>query len=40
VGQRYAGIEIETSHALTNAQGGCARVAAAILPFLESLQIS
>jgi predicted N-formylglutamate amidohydrolase len=38
-GQRYAGIEIETSHALTSTQGGCARVAAAILPFLESLQI-
>jgi predicted N-formylglutamate amidohydrolase len=36
-GQRYAGIELETSHAVTYAEGGCARVAAALLPFLETL---
>jgi predicted N-formylglutamate amidohydrolase len=36
-GQRYAGIELETSHAVTRAPGGCARVAAALLPFLEHL---
>ncbi len=40
VGQRYAGIEIETSHALTDAPGGCARVAAAILPFFDELRAS
>lgn len=38
-GQRYAGVEIETSHAVTYAPGGCARVAAAVVPFLESLRI-
>ncbi len=37
-GRRYAGIEIETSHALTRTAGGCARVAAAVVPFLESLR--
>jgi hypothetical protein len=37
VGQRYAGSEIETSHALTSARGGCERVAAALIPFLASL---
>lgn len=37
-GQRYAGIELETSHAVTYATGGCARVASAIVPFLESLR--
>ena len=36
-GKRYAGIELETSHAVTHSAGGCARVAAAVLPFLESL---
>jgi predicted N-formylglutamate amidohydrolase len=36
-GQRYAGIEIETSHTLTSARGGCERVAAALIPFLDSL---
>lgn len=36
-GKRYAGIELETSHAVTHTAGGCARVAAAVLPFLESL---
>jgi predicted N-formylglutamate amidohydrolase len=37
-GQRYAGIELETSHAMTQSAGGCARVAAAVVPFLESLR--
>ncbi len=37
-GKRYAGIELETSHAVTRTAGGCARVAAAIVPFLESLR--
>jgi predicted N-formylglutamate amidohydrolase len=36
-GQRYAGIQLETSHAVTHTAGGCARVAAAILTFLEAL---
>jgi predicted N-formylglutamate amidohydrolase len=36
-GQRYAGIELETSHAVTHARGGCARVAVAVLPFLTGL---
>jgi predicted N-formylglutamate amidohydrolase len=36
-GARYAGIQLETSHAVTYSAGGCARVAAAIVPFLESL---
>jgi predicted N-formylglutamate amidohydrolase len=36
-GQRYAGIELETSHAVTFTAGGCQRIAAAVLPFLESL---
>ena len=31
-------VEIETSHAVTYAPGGCARVAAAVVPFLESLK--
>lgn len=34
---RYAGIELEASHAMTYAAGGCARIAAAIRPFLEAL---
>jgi hypothetical protein len=34
---RYAGIELETSHALTMSSGGCARVASALVPLLESL---
>jgi predicted N-formylglutamate amidohydrolase len=38
-GQRYAGIELETSHAVTRSPGGCARVANAVVPFLESLQL-
>lgn len=29
--QRYAGIELETSHAVTEAPGGCARVGAALV---------
>jgi len=36
-GARYAGIQLEASYAVTHAQGGCARVAAAIAPFLDSL---
>jgi len=37
LGQDYAGIQLETSHAVTRSSGGCARVAAAVVPFLESL---
>src|SRR5690606_13173927 len=37
-GKRYAGIELETSHAVTRATGGCARVAAAVIRFLELLR--
>ncbi|MEJ7601404.1 MAG: N-formylglutamate amidohydrolase [Kofleriaceae bacterium] len=36
-GCKYAGIQLETSHAVTYTQDGCARVAAAIVPFLEAL---
>lgn len=36
-GARYAGIQLETSHAVTMSPGGCARVADAVLPFLEAL---
>ncbi len=36
-GERYAGIELETSHAVTYRADGCARVAAAVAPFLEKL---
>jgi predicted N-formylglutamate amidohydrolase len=36
-GQRYAGIQLETSHAVTRSPGGCARIAAAIARFLEAL---
>ncbi|MEO8552356.1 MAG: N-formylglutamate amidohydrolase [Kofleriaceae bacterium] len=36
-GQRYAGIQLETSHRVTHSPGGCARVAAAVIPFLDSL---
>jgi|MudIll2142460700_1097286.scaffolds.fasta_scaffold16338_3 predicted N-formylglutamate amidohydrolase len=38
LGARYAGIQLETSHAVTSTPGGCARVADALLPFLESLR--
>jgi predicted N-formylglutamate amidohydrolase len=37
-GERYAGIELETSHAMTQSPNGCARVAAALVPLLESLR--
>lgn len=37
LGPSYAGIQLETSHAVTETAGGCERVARAILPFLESL---
>jgi len=36
-GERYAGIELETSHAVTSTPGGCARVAEAVVPFLDAL---
>jgi predicted N-formylglutamate amidohydrolase len=36
-GKRYAGIQLETSHAVTHTRDGCRRVADAIMPFLESL---
>ncbi|MBK9031156.1 MAG: N-formylglutamate amidohydrolase [Myxococcales bacterium] len=35
---RYAGIELETSHALVDTPDGCARVAAALLPLLDELR--
>jgi predicted N-formylglutamate amidohydrolase len=35
---RYAGIELETSHAVTHSPGGCARVADAVLAYLASLR--
>jgi predicted N-formylglutamate amidohydrolase len=37
LGAPYAGIQFETSHAVTYRDGGNARVADAIVPFLESL---
>lgn len=37
LGASYAGIQLETSHAVTHRAGGCARVANAIAPFLEAL---
>jgi predicted N-formylglutamate amidohydrolase len=37
-GAPYAGIQLETSHAVTRSAGGCARIADAILPFFESLR--
>jgi predicted N-formylglutamate amidohydrolase len=37
-GQRYAGIELETSHAVTRSIGGSARVANAVIRFLEMLR--
>jgi predicted N-formylglutamate amidohydrolase len=36
-GARYAGIQFETSHAVTYRSGGCARVAAAIAGFFDGL---
>jgi predicted N-formylglutamate amidohydrolase len=36
-GERYAGIQLETSHAVTYTAGGCARVASAIVPFFDAL---
>lgn len=36
-GASYAGIQLETSHAVTYRAGGCARVARAVVPFLETL---
>ncbi len=37
-GHRYAGIQIETSFAVTHSPGGCARVADALAPLLEQLR--
>jgi predicted N-formylglutamate amidohydrolase len=37
LGARYAGIQFETSHAVTHRSGGCARVAGAIAGFFETL---
>jgi predicted N-formylglutamate amidohydrolase len=37
-GAPYAGIQLETSHAVTRTANGCARIADAVLPFLESLR--
>ncbi len=37
LGARYAGIQFETSHAVTYQPDGCARVADAIAPFLDDL---
>jgi predicted N-formylglutamate amidohydrolase len=37
LGERYAGIQFETSHAVTGRPGGCARVADAVAAFLETL---
>jgi predicted N-formylglutamate amidohydrolase len=37
LGASYAGIQFETSHAVTYRAGGCARVAEAIAAFLEAL---
>lgn len=37
-GQNYAGIEIETSHAVTRSLGGSAKVAAAVVRFIELLR--
>lgn len=37
VGAPYAGIQLETSHAVTHTTDGCARVAAAVAPFLVEL---
>ena len=34
----YAGIEIETSHAVTRSAGGCAKVAAALVAVLEEVR--
>ncbi len=36
-GKRYAGIQLETSHRVTHVPGGCARIADAVIPLLESL---
>jgi predicted N-formylglutamate amidohydrolase len=38
LGEHYAGIQFETSHRVTYSAGGCERIAAAVLQFLEALQ--
>lgn len=37
LGERYAGIQFETSHAVTHRSGGCRRIADAIAGFFETL---
>jgi predicted N-formylglutamate amidohydrolase len=37
-GERYAGIELETSHAVTHTTYGSSRVARAVLPFLVAMR--
>ena len=37
LGASYAGIQFETSHAVTETPGGCARIAAALAPFFEAV---
>lgn len=37
LGADYAGIQLETSHAVTHRPDGCARIAAAVAPFLAAL---
>jgi len=37
-GARYAGIQLETSFAVTMAPGGCARIADALIPLLDELR--
>lgn len=39
LGARYAGIELETSHAVTRSEDGCRRVAAAVVAVLERLSL-
>jgi predicted N-formylglutamate amidohydrolase len=38
LGSRYAGIQLEASHALIETRDGCARVAAALVPALAALR--
>lgn len=37
LGANYAGIQFETSHAVTSTPGGCARIADAIAPLFEAI---
>ncbi|MGE0872096.1 MAG: N-formylglutamate amidohydrolase [Kofleriaceae bacterium] len=36
-GERYAGIQLETSHLVTRTPGGCARVAHALIQFMDAM---